>query len=160
MNHQEFHALLNAYERGRSDGLKDGSYNNLYHNKPGMQGSAYKAGYDRGISEHCDSEGLNEEEHVSMVYTHTFNASFAASMLSASIESAGTVNTSERIAAAAMGIADAEADVDWGDVNYDDVIAKVAEAVEASSQSNEMVTDNVLKKLRNEAAEIVRKESM
>ena len=62
MNPQDLHAILTAYERGRDDGLNRGVYANPYRGKPGPEGSAYKAGYDRGITQYCEAEGLDQEE--------------------------------------------------------------------------------------------------
>lgn len=61
MNPHDLHAILTAYEKGRSDGLVRGVYANPYRgNVP--EGSAYRAGYDRGITQYCEAEGLDQEE--------------------------------------------------------------------------------------------------
>ena len=64
---------------------------------------------------------------MSITNTHAFNAAFAAAQLAARIESPGQVSTSEKIAAAAVGIANAEAKgIDWGQVLFDLVCDDVA----------------------------------
>lgn len=87
-----------------------------------------------------------------MIGTHYFNAAFAASQLAARIES-GPVAASEKIAAAAVGMADAEAEgIDWGQVNYDCVCDAVARAIE-----NYLIhSDADLDDLRRYVAKIVR----
>jgi len=90
-----------------------------------------------------------------MTSTHVFNAAFAASQLAARIES-GPVAASEKIAAAAVGMADAEAEgIDWGQVNYDSVCDAVARAIEGYL----IHSDADLEDLRRDAAQIVRKEA-
>ena len=89
-----------------------------------------------------------------MIGTHAFNAAFAASQLAARIES-GPVATSEKIAAAAIGMADAEAEgIDWGQVEFDSVCDAVARMIEGHL----ICSDSDLDDLRRDAAQIVRKE--
>jgi len=90
-----------------------------------------------------------------MTSTHVFHAAFAASQLSARIES-GPVATSEKIAAGAIGIADAEAEgIDWGQVEFDSVCDAVARMIEGHL----ICSDSDLEDLRRDAAQIVRKEA-
>ena len=64
---------------------------------------------------------------MSITNTHAFNAAFAAAQLAARIESSGQIGTSEKIAAAAVGMANAEAKgIDWGQVEFDLVCDSVA----------------------------------
>jgi hypothetical protein len=64
---------------------------------------------------------------VKITNTHAFNAAFAAAQLGARIESSGQISTSEKIAAAAVGMANAEAKgIDWGQVEFDLVCDSVA----------------------------------
>lgn len=84
--------------------------------------------------------------------THAFHAAFAAAQLSARIESCGQIATSEKIAAAAVGMADAEAEgIDWGQVIFDDVCDQVAEMIRGHSDAD-------LEDLRRDAAQMVRQE--
>lgn len=94
---------------------------------------------------------------VSVVNTHAFNAAFAAAQLSERIGSAGRIATSEKIAAAAIGIADAEAKgVDWGQVEFDSVCDAVAKMIK-----DRLITpDSDLEDLRQDAADVVRKEKL
>lgn len=86
--------------------------------------------------------------------THAFHAAFAASQLSARIES-GQIATSEKIAAAAVGMADAEAEgIDWGQVIFDDVCDRVAEMI----RGHLVHSDADLEDLRRDAAQMVRQE--
>ena len=62
MDPGELNAILTAYERGREDAFTRGVYANPYRGKAGPEGSAYKAGYDRGITQYCEAEGLDQEE--------------------------------------------------------------------------------------------------
>ena len=87
-----------------------------------------------------------------MIGTHAFNAAFAASQLAARIES-GPVAASEKIAAAAVGMADAEAEgIDWGQVNYD----SVCDAVAMSTELYQIHSDAELDELRRYIAKIVK----
>jgi hypothetical protein len=91
-----------------------------------------------------------------MTSTHAFHAAFAASQLSARIKSSGQVATSEKIAAAAVGMADAEAEgIDWGQVEFDSVCDAVALMIEGHM----ICSDADLEDLRQDAAKIVRKEA-
>jgi hypothetical protein len=88
--------------------------------------------------------------------THVFHAVFAASQLSARIQPSGQIATSEKIAAAAIGMADAEAEgIDWGQVNFDSVCDAVARMIEGHL----ICSDSDLEDLRRDAAQIVRKEA-
>lgn len=88
-----------------------------------------------------------------MIDTHAFHAAFAASQLSARIQPSGQIATSEKIAAAAVGMADAEAEgIDWGQVDYDSVCDAVARAIEGYL----IHSDADLEDLRRYAAKIVR----
>jgi hypothetical protein len=90
-----------------------------------------------------------------MTSTHAFHVAFAAAQLSARIES-GQIAVSEKIAAAAVGMADAEAEgIDWGQVNFDDVCDRVAEMI----RGHLVHSDADLDDLRRDAAQIVRKEA-
>jgi len=60
MNKQEFEAIIGAYRRGVEDGFHRGNYRNPY--VDGWVYSAYKRGYDAGISMYCEAEGLDREE--------------------------------------------------------------------------------------------------
>ncbi len=160
MTPKDLHAALTAYEKGRSDGLTRGVYANPYRGKAGPQGSAYKAGFDRGLTQYCEAEHLDEEA-VPLTSSHAFNVAFAASQLAARIERAGTVNMSERIAAAAIGVADAEAEgegVNWDEVNYDETLDRIAILVEASQKVFGRIDEDLLENLRRDAAEAVRTE--
>lgn len=64
MNPNDLHAVLTAYERGREDAFTRGVYANPYRQKPGALGAAYKYGYDRGITQYCEAEGLDREEEA------------------------------------------------------------------------------------------------
>lgn len=155
MNPGDLHAALTAYEKGRSDGLTRGVYANPYRGKAGPQGSAYKAGFDRGLTQYCEAEGMDEEP-VPLTSSHAFNVAFAASQLAARFECAGTVNTSDRIAAAAIGVADAEAEgVNWDEVSYDDTLDRIAILVEESQ--GRLIDEDLLENLRRDAAEAVRR---
>lgn len=91
-----------------------------------------------------------------MTSTHAFNAAFAASQLSARIKQSGQIATSEKIAAGAIGMADAEAEgIDWGQVNFDSVCDAVARMIEGHL----ICSDSDLEDLRRDAAQIVRKEA-
>lgn len=158
MTPADLNAALTAYEKGRSDGLTRGVYANPYRGKAGPQGSAYKAGFDRGLTQYCEAEHLDEEA-VPLTSSHAFNAAFAAAQLAARIERAGTVNMSERIAAAAIGVADAEAEgVNWDEVNYDETLDRIAILVEASQRVFGRIDEDLLENLRRDAAEAVRTE--
>lgn len=158
MTPAELHAALTAYEKGRSDGLTRGVYANPYRHRSGPEGSAYKAGFDRGLTQYCEAEHLDEEA-MPLTSSYAFNVAFAASQLAARIERAGTVNMSERIAAAAIGVADAEAEgVNWDEVNYDGTIDRIAILVEASQRVFGRIDEDLLENLRRDAAEAVRTE--
>lgn len=158
MTPKDLHAALTAYEKGRSDGLTRGVYANPYRGKTGPQGSAYKAGFDRGLTQYCEAEHLDDEA-VPLTSSHAFNVAFAAAQLAARIERAGTVNMSERIAAAAIGVGDAEADgVNWDEVNYDETLDRIAILVEASQKVFGRIDEDLLENLRRDAAEAVRTE--
>ena len=87
-----------------------------------------------------------------MIGTHAFNAAFAASQLAARIES-GPVSMSEKIAAAAVGMADAEAEgIDWGQVEFDSVCDAVAMSIELYP----IHSDAELDELRRYIAKIVK----
>jgi hypothetical protein len=89
-----------------------------------------------------------------MTSTHAFHVAFAASQLSARIES-GQIATSEKIAAGAIGMADAESEgIDWGQVEFDSVCDAVARMIEGHL----ICSDSDLEDLRRDAAQIVRKE--
>lgn len=91
-----------------------------------------------------------------MIGTHAFNAAFAASQLAARIQPTGQIATSEKIAAGAIGMADAEADgIDWGQVEFDSVCDAVARMIEGHL----ICSDSDLEDLRRDAAQIVRKEA-
>ena len=86
--------------------------------------------------------------------THAFHAAFAASQLAARIESSGQVSTSEKIAAAAIGIADVEAEgIDWGQVEFDSVCDSVARTIR-----DRMITSDYysLEYVRQDAGRITR----
>lgn len=158
MNPADLHRVLTAYEKGRSDGLTRGVYANPYRGTAGPQGSAYKAGYDRGLTQYCEAEGLDEEV-VPLTSSYPFNVAFAAAQLAARIERAGTVNMAERIAVAAIGVADAEAEgQNWGEVNYDDTLDRIAILVEASEKVFGHIDEDLLENLRRDAAQAVRTE--
>ena len=57
----DLHAILTAYEVGRRDAMVRGVYQNPYRQVEGPQAAAYKRGYDRGITEWCNANGLSEE---------------------------------------------------------------------------------------------------
>jgi len=159
VNPRDLNRVLTAYEKGRSDGLTRGVYANPYRKTAGPQGSAYKAGYDRGLTQYCEAEGLDEEEAVPLTASYQFNVGFAASQLSARIQRSGTVNMSERIAVAAIGVADAEAEgQNWNEVNYDDTLDRVAILVEASEKVFGRIDEDLLENLRRDAAHAVRTE--
>lgn len=158
MNPADLNAALTAYEKGRSDGLTRGVYANPYRGKAGPQGSAYKAGFDRGLTQYCEAEGMDEEA-VPLTSSYAFNVAFAAAQLAARIERAGTVNMSERIAAAAIGVGDAEAEgVNWDEANYDETLDRIAILVEASQKVFGRIDEDLLENLRRDAAEAVRTE--
>jgi hypothetical protein len=91
-----------------------------------------------------------------MTSTHAFNAAFAACQLSARIKQSGQIATSEKIAAGAIGMADAEAEgIDWGQVEFDSVCDAVARMIEGHL----ICSDSDLEDLRRDAAQIVRKEA-
>lgn len=122
------------------------------------QGSAYKEGFDRGLTQYCEAEDMDDEA-VPLTSSYAFNIAFAASQLAARIERAGTVNMSERIAAAAIGVADAEAEgVNWDEVNYDETLDRIAILVEASQRVFGRIDEDLLENLRRDAAEAVRTE--
>jgi hypothetical protein len=90
---------------------------------------------------------------VSITNTHAFNAAFAAAQLAARIESPGQVSTSEKIAAAAVGIADAEAKgIDWGQVGFDSVCDSVARMI----KDRLITSDYGLEYVRQDAGRITR----
>lgn len=90
---------------------------------------------------------------MSVTNTHAFNAAFAASQLAARIKSAGQVSTSEKIAAAAIGIADAEAKgIDWGQVEFDSVCDSVARMI----KDRLITSSSGLEDLRRDAERITR----
>ena len=91
-----------------------------------------------------------------MIGAHAYNAAFAASQLSARIDQSGTVAMSEKIAAAAVGMADAEAEgIDWGQVDYDTVCDAVARAIEGYL----IHSDADLEDLRRYVAKIVKRKA-
>jgi hypothetical protein len=95
-----------------------------------------------------DTYGIAPELSFGLASTHAFHAAFAA----ARIESCGQIATSEKIAAAAVGMADAEAEgIDWGQVIFDDVCDRVAEMIRGHSDAD-------LEDLRRDAAQMVRQE--
>jgi hypothetical protein len=102
-----------------------------------------------------DADGIAPELSFGFVSTHAFHVAFAAAQLSARIES-GQIAISEKIAAAAVGMADAEAEgIDWGQVNFDDVCDRVAEMI----RGHLVHSDADLEDLRRDAAQMVRKEA-
>lgn len=85
-----------------------------------------------------------------------FNVAYAACQLAARSDESGRVNMSERIASAAMGIAEAEeCGVDWWQINYDDVVDKVSRMI---SDNTGEITDKLLDTIRRNAFEIVKDE--
>ena len=90
---------------------------------------------------------------MSIVHTHVFNVAFAAAQLAARIESSGQVSTSEKIAAAAIGIADAEAKgIDWCQANFDSVCDSVARMI----KDRLITSDSGLEDVRQDAEKITR----
>ena len=103
-----------------------------------------------------DADGIAPELGFGLASTHAFHAAFAAAQLSARIESGGQIATSEKIAAAAVGMADAEAEgIDWGQVIFDDVCDRVAEIIQVHLAHS----DADLEDLRRDAAQMVRQEA-
>lgn len=138
MNPGELHAVLTAYERGQVQGREVGVYENPYRDHPGAVGSAFKAGYDRGIADYCETEGRSD---------YGFNVGFAASQLAARVKNPAAVHVAYRVANAAMGIADVEATgIEW-DGQLDDVLDAVAAIIPDADNADD---------LRRDAAEIAR----
>jgi len=63
MNNQLFDQVLDSYRAGFEDGFLHGVYRNP-HDDRGLVYSAYKRGYDAGITLFCKTEGLDEEEEA------------------------------------------------------------------------------------------------
>lgn len=61
MNSQLFDQVLDSYRAGLEDGFLKGVYLNPNQDR-GLVYSAYKRGYDAGISLYCKTEGLEEDE--------------------------------------------------------------------------------------------------
>lgn len=57
----EFDAILSSYRKGIDDAFHRGVYCNPHDGDRGMLYSAYKRGYDAGMTLYCVSEGLDKE---------------------------------------------------------------------------------------------------
>ena len=63
MTNQLFDQILDSYRAGFEDGFLKGIYLNPHEDR-GLVYSAYKRGYDAGITLFCKTEGLDEEEEA------------------------------------------------------------------------------------------------